>query len=66
MVSRRLKPVCAPKSDLSFPPPFQDQAKYLALADQFLAASVIGKDKDRPRPVDVNERSTNAKRKRAA
>jgi hypothetical protein len=37
MVSRRFKPVCTPNNDLSFPPPFQDQAKYLALADQFLA-----------------------------
>jgi hypothetical protein len=26
-----------PESDLSFPPPFQQQAKYLSLADQFLA-----------------------------
>jgi hypothetical protein len=25
------------KSELSFPPPFQQQAKYLSLADQFLA-----------------------------
>jgi hypothetical protein len=26
-----------PEPDLSFPPPFQQQAKYLSLADQFLA-----------------------------
>jgi len=26
-----------PESDLSFPPPFQQQAKYLSLADKFLA-----------------------------
>lgn len=37
MASRRVKPVCTPNGDISFPPPFQDQAKYLALADQFLA-----------------------------
>jgi hypothetical protein len=28
-----------PESDLSFPPPFQQQGKYLWLADQFLANS---------------------------
>jgi hypothetical protein len=28
-----------PESGLSFPPPFQQQAKYLSLADQFLAHS---------------------------
>jgi hypothetical protein len=34
-----------PESDLSFPPPFAQQAKYLALADQFLALETTRKDK---------------------
>ena len=69
MVSRRLKPVCPPQTDLSFPPPFQDQAKYLALADQFLAEAVNGKnnhDRLKPTDVEVNRTAPNSKRKRAA
>jgi hypothetical protein len=27
------------ENDLAFPPPFSEQAKYLALADQFLASN---------------------------
>ena len=34
----RLKVVPKPKPDLSFPPPFTEQAKYVELADKFLAS----------------------------
>jgi hypothetical protein len=37
MKSTRLKLAPKTKSDLFFPPPFQEQGKYLELADKFLS-----------------------------
>jgi hypothetical protein len=43
--SARKKPTPPPEqNDLAFPPPYPAQAKYLALADQFLSSSASLQD----------------------
>ena len=54
-----------PESDLSFPPPFQQQAKYLSLADQFLAHSNGRQPGQKIQPLDSSERFRRAKKKAA-
>jgi hypothetical protein len=46
-----------PNSDLSFPPPFAEQAKYLALADQFLGLETTRKVKSNSKASDSSKKA---------
>jgi hypothetical protein len=54
-----------PESDLSFPPPFQQQAKYLSLADQFLANSNGHVRRGKVHAIDTSKHFQKAKKKAA-
>ena len=58
----------AQADDLSFPPPFDEQAKYLKLADDFLArtSSEQQRTKDKVQSIDTGRHLNNRKSKRAA
>jgi hypothetical protein len=55
-----------PESDLSFPPPFQEQAKYLSLADQFLANNNGHFRGGKVQAIDSSRHIQRAKKKKAA
>jgi hypothetical protein len=54
-----------PESDLSFPPPFQQQAKYLSLADQFLATNNGHGPGKKVQEIDSSKHFRRAKKKAA-
>jgi hypothetical protein len=54
-----------PESDLSFPPPFQQQAKYLSLADQFLANNNGHVRQRKVQAIDSSKHFQKAKKKAA-
>jgi hypothetical protein len=72
MKCNRLKLVSqapAPEADdLSFPPPFEEQAKYLRLADEFLARTSVEQEQRKGRIISIGagRRVKNRKSKRAA
>jgi hypothetical protein len=53
------------KSDLSFPPPFAQQAKYLALADQFLGVEITRKDERYDKATDFRKHFKHPRKKAA-
>jgi hypothetical protein len=48
------------KSDLSFPPPFAQQAKYLALADEFLGPKTASKNKSNLKVINSSKKVINS------
>jgi len=58
----------AQADDLSFPPPFDEQAKYLKLADDFLARTSTEQQwtKNKAQSIDTGRRINYRKSKRAA
>ena len=68
---KRIRQKLVPKlqvDDLSFPPPFDEQAKYLKLADDFLARTTSEQlsINDKVQSIDVGKCVDNRKSKRAA
>ncbi len=72
MKRNRLKLVSeapAPEADdLSFPPPFEEQGKYLKLADEFLARTSVEQEPREGKIISIGavRRVKNRKSKRAA
>jgi len=63
-MKRRLNLV--PKPDLSFPPPFQEQAKYLELANKVLATDGQPQRADNVQPIDSSRHLRKSKTKKVA
>ena len=70
MKRNRLKLVAqAPEDDdLSFPPPFEEQGKYLRLANEFLARTSVEQEQRKGKIISIGagRRAKNRKSKRAA
>ena len=52
--------------DLSFPPPFEEQGKYLRLADEFLARASVEQEQRKGKIISIGAGAENRKSKRAA
>jgi hypothetical protein len=54
------------QDDLSFPPPFHQQSKYLALADMFLCPGVPERTDKKVRSIDTSHYFRKLRKKRSA
>ena len=69
-MKRRIAPAAVSsklENDLSFPPPFHQQSKYLALADIFLCSDAVQEGNDKKvRSIDTSHYFRKLKKKRSA